>query len=901
MSSSSDLREKIKQKRRALRQSLVKDKSIMDTQALVTTEMEMSKEKELTVEEEEQVESLKQSLKDQRQRRRKKLQQDASTEDSGSEFRAARRGGQGGAHLEPVASTSGLGRSSRDLPPLPVSPHGSSQSEVSMRQRMREKLQAARSKSLQQDSALEPAGRLQALRDRDALTRFDRELDSELRNGRRDDVSPVAAKVRFRDAALRVRQKAETAMGLPTAEEAYNFFTFNFDPEPEEEPKKGRKKRSLRPGEGEEEQEGAGEEEGEEEEAEMGGEEEEEEETENRAEDAPLVGEEEELFQVAQTAQDFLEVKRAEYQGYSSRLQQERDVLFTPSLMPVPASSKVGENLQPRYPEEEGLYVGQRPAVSRSNQIILENRILQQEGKKWFGDDGQVLALPDPIKESSTRPPFYNLEQDLEPALHTVYRKALKSKYASRYLPGVGDPEGDYQLDIDVSGLVFSHHPLFSREHVLAARLAQLYDQHLSRQHKNLTSLLTDKLSGLRKAVAQMSELHRGQSLTPASQHRISEYKQEIRSTRKLRDAEQEKDRVLLKSILKVWKEMKALREFQRFTNTPYKLYLRREEVDRVDDERRYEVEIEVEVTELQEEYEEEYERSLSEFRRQQEEWRSWRRRQKAKKKKKRRKTDEDEDEEEDNQEEELGEEPPKPAPPERKDLSALEQQIREKASRSRRKPGEPVLVPELTASGSATPNQQCPRGEFTRREDVARRSLFAKVLYNDKEVSRTDSRALSQEFRVHFGQIFNLKIVNWPESIRIQVFEVTGSTPALLAEVFVPLPEPSILTGSAPTEELEFSSNQRVMFNHEGVGSGVPISFEADGSNKLTLLTSGKLACSVSWAMGEDHTPLAPPMSQPSTSMHSALKQMDAIACIGASGLSDMKKLGKWATRVSQ
>ena len=31
--------------------------------------------------------------------------------------------------------------------------------------------------------------------------------------------------------------------GIPTAEDAYNFFTFNFDPEPEEEPKKRHKKR----------------------------------------------------------------------------------------------------------------------------------------------------------------------------------------------------------------------------------------------------------------------------------------------------------------------------------------------------------------------------------------------------------------------------------------------------------------------------------------------------------------------------------------------------------------------------------------------------------------------------------------------------------------------------------
>lgn len=74
--------------------------------------------------------------------------------------------------------------------------------------------------------------------------------------------------------------------------------------------------------------------------------------------------------------------------------------------------------------------------------------------------------------------------------------QALKSKHAGHHIPGAGPGEGQRhcQLDVDVAGLIFSHHPLFSREHVLGARLAQLYDQHLARQNRNLTGLLTDKV-----------------------------------------------------------------------------------------------------------------------------------------------------------------------------------------------------------------------------------------------------------------------------------------------------------------------------------------------------------------------------------------------------------------------
>ncbi|XP_029988626.1 coiled-coil and C2 domain-containing protein 2A-like [Sphaeramia orbicularis] len=128
-------------------------------------------------------------------------------------------------------------------------------------------------------------------------------------------------------------------------------------------------------------------------------------------------------------------------------------------------------------------------------------------------------------------------------------------------------------------------------------------------------------------------------------------------------------------------------------------------------------------------------------------------------------------------------------------------------------------------------------------------------------------SCSLNSDFRVHFGQIFNLKIVNCPQSICLQVYEEIGSSCSLLAQVFVPVPEPSVLTGSGVIEEFEFSSNHRVMFDHEG---DVPLSLEADGSNKQILLTSGKVVCCVSWAIQELDVPLAPPVSQQPGGLHS-------------------------------
>ncbi|KAM4629790.1 coiled-coil and C2 domain-containing protein 2A [Polymixia lowei] len=930
--STSEIREKLRKKRRALQESLVKTKNEWDTQALVPTtkfseDRGHSTMEELTAGEEDPGETLKRTLRAQRQSRKKRLEESSAQESYEDNVEAIstipEHERSARTPLEPVVLSRPPAGSHRGLSPLTqfspgssrserpqLSPSqsyteinqtpGSSHSDNSMRQRMKEKLRAARSKAesfLQQEASLEPASRLQSLRDRETLTRFDREVDPD-RTGRTDVPLALSSRVKFREASRRAEK------GLPTAEEAYNFFTLNFDPEPQDATDKDRRKKQKQgrtAGEDEEDRQGE-----EQEDAAVNRQDASADEHAERNEEAPLVrDEEEDLFIIEQSSQDFLEVKRAEYIGYQRRIQRDNELLFTPSFLTVPASSKLPENMQPRYLEEEGLYVGERPPVSLTNENILENRILkQEEGKKWFGDDGRIMALPDPIKESSVRPPLFPMEEDLDPALHTVYRKALKSKYANLYVTGAGDPEGDYQLDVDVSGLIFSHHPLFSREHVLAARLAQLYDQHLTRQHNNLTGHLTDKLNGLRNALQNMLEVHGGQALTQVMQQRISEYSLEVRNTRQLRDSEQEKDRTLLKNIVKVWKEIKALRDFQRFTNTPYKLYLRREEVEPALDEQEYEAEIQAEVVEQEAESEKDYQRKLTEYRKQVEEWKGWRRKQKARKKKKQKRNVQSQDDSGDNDDDDqevsdadLEEEPPKPEPPERPDFEAIGECVREKASRIRRKPGEPVLVPELSASGNITANELCPRAELARREDVARRSLFVKVLYNDKEVSRTDSRSLNSDFRVHFGQIFNLKIVNCPESIKLQVYEEIGSSNSRLAEVFVPVPEPSVLTGSSPSEELEFGSSQRVMFDHEGVGSDVPFSFEADGSNKQTLLTSGKLSCCVSWGIGEDDVPLAPPMSQQPGGMQSGLRQLDAVTCIGASGLNDMKKIGEWAT----
>ncbi|XP_048455338.1 coiled-coil and C2 domain-containing protein 2A isoform X2 [Rhincodon typus] len=815
MASADNLREKIKSKRKALQASLGGSRQVNDNRALVAAEIENGTRNENArivqeiQNEDEQAENLKRTMKAQRRRRKKMLVDD--TDDLHSE--------------ESTQEVNVITPRQRTLPPLPVSTPRTSFAEFSMREKLREKLKAARSKAqsaIQQEETSVPSRHLIRFKDPKSVTRFDTEVDEEdAKTAGVDELPHPPSKVRFREIANKVKQRSKD--GFPSAEEAYNFFTFNFDPEPEEAEEMSKKQKQLGAlknidQEDELEDDGDGEESAVRTEVE--------EEEEGEEEDQPLVkdnmdDEDDYLFIIDQTARDFLVIKAPDYESYYSQQQKDKKVLFTPSVLTVATSEKIPEDMQPRFLEDEGIYVGERPKVSKSNQNILENRLLKnKEGKKWFGSDGRIIALPNPIKQTYTRPPIFSLHEKVDPAIEIFYKK----------------------------------------------------------------------LCALRNAVKSITDYHNVH--ISATQRRLVEYKSEIRTTRRLCHMEQEKDWTLLKNLVKVWKDIKSLREFQKFTNTPVKMHLRRQEINRKADEISYEREIQTEVAELLEDYQEEYENKLAEYKKKYEEWKAWRKAKKARKKKKKSSDDQETD---DTEESSIFEEVPKPDPPEQVDVSLIEQQVRETAARIRRKPGEPVLTPELSMTATVTPTDQCPRGEQLRRQDVQRSSLYAKIIFNNKEVSRTSSQTLSADFRIHFGQIFNVQIINWPESIKIQIFETMGMS-SIKTEVFVPIPETTILTGSAPIDEIEFSSAHRIMFDHEGVGSGVPFSFEADGSNQMILLTSGKLACSISWAVGEDGVPLVPPVLHENVGVQRSLKHIDAISSIGTSGLTDMKKLAKWA-----
>ena len=83
-------------------------------------------------------------------------------------------------------------------------------------------------------------------------------------------------------------------------------------------------------------------------------------------------------------------------------------------------------------------------------------------------------------------------------------------------------------------------------------------------------------------------------------------------------------------------------------------------------------------------------------------------------------------------------------------------------------------------------------------------------------------SRPIGIDFTVQFAQIFTVQIVQWPESIKLEVFEASGFSNTLLSDVFALIPDASITSDNVQLEELQFSSEQKQGHPREGVGSGM-------------------------------------------------------------------------------
>ncbi|CAM1295274.1 CC2D2A (predicted) [Pycnogonum litorale] len=602
---------------------------------------------------------------------------------------------------------------------------------------------------------------------------------------------------------------------------------------------------------------------------------------------------------------ELFRITRATYTPFHQRLAQESESYFVPSITTVPTSKKLSEGVSvARMVEDEGYYVGQRPQVLTKNVNRLENRLIeeadgQSSDRSWFGQDGRVVCLPDPIHGVSYSP--FEPNNKLPEGLQTVYRKAYRSDNVPR-VEGSFDSR-NYQLDIDLSSCQFAHHPLFSREHVLSRRLYDLYKQYCTLFKDDRPSYLQQKLTALRVAAGNIGRNHSVEDGDNDFRlERLAKYRSEMKTTRLEKDRAEATFRKLQKNIIRVWKSLKTLRERQNFVNTSVKLVIHREETNAEEDQEFWDEEILNEVKDVDDEYNMLYRENLDVYQKEMDEWKNWNKKYKEAKKKAQqlqkspRKNEGEVNDAPTPDEEELLNETKKskPIPPEPFNYERVAEEVKEKAKKIRRHPGEPRLQFELKSTATITPTNQCPSGEERRRNEIAKRKIIVKILVNNKVVSSTNPRALNSEFNITVGQIFNVQVIQWVREIKLQLYEVASivSTPSLIAEVFLPVPDVDSTSENIGLSDVEFSSDHVIQYGHEGIGSGVEVQLDNVDDNKVTLLTNGMIKCGISWAVGDDGRILSPPVTDDRNN------RSGPFAAGLATGIPELNKLVEWVKK---
>ena len=550
--------------------------------------------------------------------------------------------------------------------------------------------------------------------------------------------------------------------------------------------------------------------------------------------------------------------------------------LFAPTSAPAETATLHGG--APCFLDDEGIYVGEPPGVNSSNWNKMEQRLIQTEtGKKWFGIDGNMIVAPDPLKQISSRP---MIDFDVDPTIQRT-AKCISLSQTGKF---IGESSVN-QLSVSITQVQFSHHPLFSKEHVLVSQLRDLHVQYTSRQRHNLASHLGDRLQSLRNAVQELQYTlgakpwDMSKPFNKDCVANLEDYSEEIRNVREMWDIECMKDKTMIRAILTVWKEIKNLRETQGFIATNAKILVYKEQTNFAKEDKEWQKQIKSTFEESKEEMMTEYDENMKIHYNEMAEWKM-----QAREIKKRMKASKSKEViTEEGEEATTGVLPPKPVAPAKPQTSSLLNEIQSNSVKCRKVPGDPILTIELTHTVTITPIEECPPIEQKRRKDILKSSCYGKLFYNNSEVTRSPNVNLTSDFTLNFGESVCLQVVHWPESIKFELWSISEK----LSEIFLVIPPNDRHTGNAELESLEFSSSHKVTYpNSTAVGSGVPES--VDGK---ILLTSGKLFGSTAWVKDASGKILAPVRHD----IAATFGRADPIHAIGARSLNDMEKVIQW------
>lgn len=561
-------------------------------------------------------------------------------------------------------------------------------------------------------------------------------------------------------------------------------------------------------------------------------------------------------------------------------VEREREV-YTRPVSVMPTDQDAAANAADAHIDraEDGLYVGEMPAVPGRRLNVTESRILRDPDSRelWQSEgNGRIEHLPDPLVDIPLRLPLTGVHSQLVGHLQlNDDRVQFGHPKSSAQVITQG---ALYEIEVGLTSIRFREHYYFLNEHRISRALEDLYEQYQRQVALGEANLLTHKLQALKDAKRsiekRLSETGRQApgGLTHADEasrllrDRLSEYRRDIAETRHNRDNVLASDLALQRDLILKWKALKEERSSQSFVSTPHALKVYTEAQDEDGDKRAIMRDVDEELAEREDQFNVDQRLAQREHR----EMLAIRK----------------------HELEVSGADPNEIAKIDLDEIPAelntqfngvaVRAEIERRLRGCRRPPGTPVIVPALNMSSAITPASELMHhhGERHRRERERRWRVVVTIYVNGRVVHKTSPLQLNDHFNLEINHTCLLHLHEAPREVVIHLAEVHGLfRRSHTVEVLVPL--------GAENVQLELASPESDFSYEDRSG--------ADGGNTggASHAVKGRVMCWTRWSTsGIDRLRPSVPSATSTVGDHGG----DPVAALGAQGVRDMKKLSEWA-----
>lgn len=428
--------------------------------------------------------------------------------------------------------------------------------------------------------------------------------------------------------------------------------------------------------------------------------------------------------------------------------------------------------------------------------------------RKWFSLYGNLEFSENPLIQISVRP---NKNETLEvncnsPGTKEGCKEVLIIK--------------ENILEFYIAELKFSHHSLFSVEHVLVEKLCNLCDEYINYCKNNNIDRIRAQLEALRYLRKNIDD---GREINECTLKRAAKIDRDIQKLRKIYFEEGKKERDNLKDILNTWKQIKRIREKQNFSSTNIKLLIKKETVDYEADRLRYNKEFSETLHEM-----------INEI-----------------------KIDRQEKGEVDleNKIKLAAEELESNYKNKKFDTKENTKRNLQKAfQQSFREPGEPILKLLLSKTNGIS-KEIGDNKEVTRRNVIKFTKIYLNIICDKVPVCKSKLLDLNDDFLLNIKETFSIQLQEVPKYLIVEVIEQQkGLAKKKICEMIIRIPLQNFSLTNNKLIKTTFENNETVHYKHAGIGCGVDLKKIFEDANltlpegNYNLTTTGFVKYNIGW-----------------------------------------------------